>query len=67
MLTTTPSSIRKPVSVLTLRRVFPVRIRAIRDPRAASGMLKSNTTGVERDSNTAARIMKISRKAIPIR
>ena len=67
LFTTTPRRIRKPVSVFALRSELPVRIRAISDPSAARGILKSRTNGIASDSNTAARIMNIRRNAIPIR
>jgi len=46
LLTTTPSRIRKPVSVLALNRELPVMVRKKKEPIAARGMEKSNTKGV---------------------
>ncbi len=52
-----PSKIRIPVRVFELISELPVRIRAISEPSAASGILNISTTGVASDSKTAARIM----------
>jgi len=62
-LTTTPSNIRNPVSVLVLSRLFPVRSNANKEPIAANGIENKSTNGVEKDSNIEAIIIKINKKA----
>ena len=53
--------------MFALSKLFPVMTSARSEPMAASGIEKSMTSGVVNDSNTMARIMKISRNAARIR
>lgn len=66
-MTTTPRRMIKPVSVFALKRLFPVMIRARKEPIAARGTENIRTKGVESDSNTAARIIRIRMKAAAMR
>jgi len=57
LLTTTPNKIRKPISVLALKREFPVTVSRKNDPIAARGIENNTTKGVTNDSKRAARII----------
>ena len=62
-----PIKMINPMSVFALKRVFPVSIRATKEPIAARGIENISTKGVVSDSNTEARIMNIRIKAARIR
>ena len=59
MLTTTPSSIKKPISVFAFNKELPVKVKPRKAPIAAKGMENIITIGKYNDSKTAANIMKI--------
>lgn len=67
LFTTTPSRIRKPVSVFAFNRLLLVSNNASKEPIAANGIEKSRTKGVTSDSKTEASIIKIRMKAASIR